>query len=420
MKRLSLCLVLYIGLSCWLQGENQQAREALTLDQCVAMALNQNPLYQSSQQFYRASLARVQQAKAFAQPSLDFDSDLQPRLFDFRGSGESYFGFSQDLDFPGKRGLRGNIASRESSELEMDTELLKLDLVFQVKEAFYGLLLAQEILKYTEQDLELARDYLQKAEIKFEAGDVARVEVLRARVEAAKAENSVRAASNGVRLAKARLNFLLARKKYESLEITGEFKRKSPDFTLDELQQKALVVRPEVRRVGYSLEKENLRKKLGYFSYLPDFSLGLSRHRLTGELTTWDFTISTAIPLFFWQPLKGEIAEAEANLEAFRKELEHVSNAIALEVEESYSYALMASRQIELFEKEILTQAEEAYNMFLFSFQEGEIGGIELIEARRTLIEARKSYADALNNFNIALAALAKSVGQDLEEIRHD
>jgi outer membrane protein TolC len=420
MKRLSLWLILCISMSGWLLCQTQAAREALTLDQCVAIALNQNPLLQSSQQFYQASLARIQQAKALAQPSLDLDSDLQPGFLNFKGSGESYFGLSQDLDFPGKRGLRGNIASRESSEFEMDTELLKLDLIFQVKEGFYGLLLAQEILKYAEQDLELSRDYLQKAEIKFEAGDVARVEVLRARVEAAKAENSVRVASNDVRLAKARLNFLLARKKYESLEIAGEFKRKSPEFELEELQQKALVVRPEIRRVGYSLEKESLRRKLGYFSYLPDFSLGLSRHRLTGELTTWDFTLSARIPLFFWQPLKGEIAEAEANLAAFRKELEHVSNAIALEVQESYSSALMAGRQIELFEKEILTQAEEAYNMFLFSFQEGEIGGIELIEARRTLIEARKSYADALNNFNIALAALAKSVGQDLEEIRHD
>ncbi len=416
MKRIFLCLFLCCNIASQLISQNPASGEALTLDQCIGVALNQNPLLQSSNQLYRASLARVRQAKALAQPSLDLDSDLQPRLFDFKGSGESYFGLSQDLDFPGKRSLRGNIASRESSELEMDTELLKLDLIFQVKEAFYGLLLVQEILKYAEQDLELSRDYLKKAEIKFEAGDVARVEVLRARVEAAKAENSVRAASNDVRLAKARLNFLLARKKYESLEIAGEFKRKSPEFVLEELQQKALIMRPEIRRVGYSLEKESLRKKLGYFSYLPDFSLGLSRHKLTGELTTWDFTLSARIPLFFLQPLKGEIAEAEANLMAFRKELEHVSNAIALEVEESYSKALMAGRQIELFEKEILAQAEEAYNMFLFSFQEGEIGGIELIEARRTLIEARKSYADALNNFNIALAALAKSVGQDLEE----
>ncbi len=73
---------------------------------------------------------------------------------------------------------------------------------------------------------------------------------------------------------------------------------------------------------------------------------------------------------------------------------------------------MTANNQIQLFEDDILTQAEEVYNMFLFSYQEGEIGAIELIEARRTLIEARKSYADAVFNYDVALAALEKSIGQ--------
>jgi outer membrane protein TolC len=60
MKRLSLWLILYTALTGWLLGKTQEAREALTLDQCVAIALNQNPLLQSSQHLYQASLARVQ------------------------------------------------------------------------------------------------------------------------------------------------------------------------------------------------------------------------------------------------------------------------------------------------------------------------------------------------------------------------
>jgi outer membrane protein TolC len=89
-------------------------------------------------------------------------------------------------------------------------------------------------------------------------------------------------------------------------------------------------------------------------------------------------------------------------------------------VEEAYTNASTASNQIRLFEEEILTQAEEVYNMFLFSFQEGEIGGIELIEARRTLIEARKAYADALYNYTVTIAALEKSIGQTLEGGKRD
>lgn len=396
------------------------AAELLTVDDCVSIALRQNPLLQSSDFLYQASLARVHQARAFSQPNLDFDSDLQPSFMNFKGSQESYLGVSQDFEFPGKRILRGMMAAREAGEFEMETEFLKLDITYQVVEAFYGLLLAQEILKYAEQDLELSRDYLQKAEIKFEAGDIARVEVLRARVEAARAENSIRAAETGVQLARAKLNFLLARNKNESLDIRGEFKKRMPAWSLDDLKEKAVTLRPEMKKIALALDREKLRERLGYLSYLPDFSLGLSRHRLHGMPTTWNVKLSLSFPLFFWQPQKGEIAEARATKEALAREREHMANAIALEVEDAYTSVLLSARQIELYEREILAQAEETYTMFLFSFQEGEIGGIDLIEARRTLIGARQACAEALFNFTIGLARLERAVGFQLAEEIHE
>jgi len=397
-----------------LQGQIQE-KNTLTLEQCILIALQQNPLILSSQQHYRASQARVSQAKAFPQPSINYDSDLQPGFFNFKDSGESYFGVSQAIEFPGKRNLRGKIASTESSEILQDIDLLKLDIVFQVKQAFIGLLLTQEQLKYLQQDLELSQDFMKKAELKFDAGDVAKVEVLRARVEASSAANEVRIKANEVRLAKAYLNFLLARKKYDPLEIKGQLKKQDISLDLPDLKKRAFSFRPELKRINYSLEKESLTKKQAYLSYLPDFEIGVSKHRVVGEGSWWDVTLSFPIPLFFWQPKKGEIAEAEAHINAIKKEAEHLQNIINLEVEESYMNALAASSQIKLFEEEILTQAEEVYNMFLFSYQEGEIGGIELIEARRTLIEARTSYADSLFNYGVALAALEKSIGNTLE-----
>jgi len=412
-KTTMICLAVFFLTGVLTAQEAQQ--NALTLEQSIAMALEQNPLILSSLNQYQASLARINQAKAWAQPWLDFDSDLQPKLFNFPGSGESYLGLSQTIEFPGKIGVRGKIASKESEEIFSDINLLKLDLTFQVKQAFYGLLLAQEKMKYAEQDLELAKDFFNKAEIKHATGAVAKVEVLRAHVEVFKVANAGRVAANEVRLAKAQMNFLLARKKYDPLEIKGELKGRPVSLDLEQLKQGALASRPEIKRIQFSREKEALRKKQAYLSYLPDFNLAVSRHRLVGEKTTWDFTLSLPIPLFFWQPKKGEIAEAEALMKSLQNEAEHLSNVISLEVEEAYMNALTASNQITLFEEQILTQAEEVYNMFLFSFQEGEIGGIELIEARRTLIEARKSYADALFIYDATLAALERSVGQSLE-----
>ncbi len=415
MKRriLPLLITVLLGMGClWSQTAEDKA---FTLEKCVSTALEQNPLILSSLQHYQASLARIHQAKAFAQPSLNYDSDLQPSFFNFKNAGETYLGLSQPFEFPGKQSVRGKIASKESDELLADIDLLKLDLTFQVKQAFYGLLLAQEKLTYAQRNQELAQDFLNKAELKHEAGDVAQVEVLRAKVEAATAANEVRAVANDVRLAKATLNYLLFRKKYAPIEIVGKLKQDPIKLDFDLLLQRALITRPEMRKIAFSLEREHLQKKSATMSYLPDLELGINRHRVEGEGSWWDVTLSMPIPLFFWQPKKGEIAEAEANINAIQKEADHIKNTINLEVEEAYMNAITAENQIQLYETEILSQAEEVYNMFLFSYQEGEIGSIELIAARRTLLESARSYADALFNYEAAVAALERSIGQTLE-----
>jgi len=392
----------------------------LTLEQCVEISLARNPLWLSAEEDYQASLARVRQAKEFPQPSIDYDSDLQPRLLDFRGSGESYFGVSQTIEFPGRRSLRGKIAASESREVLADKDLLRLDVVFQVKEAFYAILLAEERCKYAAQDLDLARDFLEKAQAKYEAGDVAKLEVARAAVEASKAATALKLAENDVLLAKARLNYLLGRAKLDPLEIQGGLARAPVPIDRAALVERALRSRPEIARVQASLQKESRRKSDAALSYLPDFDLSASRHRLAGEATTWDFTLSFPIPLFFWQPARGRMAEARANARSLERRSEDLANRIALEVAEACFNARTAADRIALFEKEILAPAEDVYDLVLFSFQEGETSGIELIEARRSLLEARRAYADALYDHSLTIAELERTVGGPLEGVPHE
>ncbi|MBM3294185.1 MAG: TolC family protein [Candidatus Aminicenantes bacterium] len=398
---------------------SQGVKPALRLEECLAEALAAHPLLRAAAHDVSAAEARVRQAKALAQPSFDLDVDLQPRFLDFRGSGESYVGLSQTFDFPGKRGLRGGVAAREADALRADLDLLKLEIRFQVRESFFRLLFAREILRSAEQDRELARDFLHRAEVKFEAGDIAEMEVVRARVEAAKTANAVRVAENDLRLARARLNVALSRPPGEALEIEGVFAKAEPKEPAADFTARALDARPELRRLRFEIEREKLRERLGFLSYLPDFTVGLSKHRIAGEPKTWDFTLSVPVPLFFWQPKSGEIAEARAARQSLEERFQALGRAIALEVAESRAEAQNAAAQIVLFEREILPQAEDAYGKFLFSYQQGEIGGIELIEARRTLLEVRRSYGEVLYIFNVALAALEKAVGSPLEREGH-
>ena len=400
---------------CFFPGNTVMAQdEPLTLEQCVSIALRDNPVIKSSQDQYQAALARVNQAKAFSQPSLSYDSDLQPDPFNFRNSGEFYAGVSKSVLFPGKRKVNTDIATKASDEVRMDAELLKLNLNYRVKMAFYRLILNQEHLKFARQNKNLAQDFLDKTKVKFDAGDAAQVEILRAQVEVAKSTSEIEMASNELMATKAGLNFLLGREKNSKLVITGELYHAFVLLNLEDLKNKALSNRPEISKVRILLEKEILAKKQAQLSYLPDFDMGLFRHTIVGEAKTWDVTVALPIPLFFTQPLKGEIAEAQSNYNSLESELKNLQNSIRLEVENAFQLALTAQNLINLFDKDMLQQSEQVYQMLLFSYEEGEISGIELIDARKTLIDTKKSYGDALFNYDVALASIEKSTGQSL------
>jgi cobalt-zinc-cadmium efflux system outer membrane protein len=144
----------------------------------------------------------------------------------------------------------------------------------------------------------------------------------------------------------------------------------------------------------------------------PDLDFNASAHWLDNESTTWSLTVEVPLPFLFKQRQNAEIAEARANISALLREADHVRNTIRVEVEEACANAQKTSDEIKLYRDRIMPQAQEVYDMFLFSYQEGEIGGIELIEARRTLNESRKSYARALYEYNLALTALEKAIGR--------
>jgi cobalt-zinc-cadmium efflux system outer membrane protein len=401
-----------LGLATLLAEAQPPPAPALSLDDCLRLAMAEHPLLKASGHRLEAAQARVEQARALSQPTLTFDSDLQPRPFNFSGSGESYVGITQAFEFPGRRRTRSDIALREQDAVRTDVDEVRIALTFNVRRAFYGLLHAEERLRHVQQDRESAAEFLKTAETRLAAGDVARVEVVRARVEAAQNATQVQAATAAVRLARAALNVQLGRPQGEVIAVSGDLKVPPLTQSVEDVRLAALASRPEIRRLGFALEAEALRKTQAGQSRWPGFELGFSHHRIDGAAGTWDVSLSVPIPLFYNQAAKGPMAEAQANLLALQRELDHERHAIELEVETAYVEAQVAREQSWLYEDQILTEAEEAYRMLQFSFQQGEIGGLELIASRRTLVTARLGYADALYNHALAVAAVDMAAGR--------
>ena len=405
-------IVTSLVLGASLAGPPAPSDQPLTLERCLELAHQQSPLLRASRARHEASLAHVQTVKALPYPELSYDSDLQPKPFQFGREGESYLGVTQLLEFPGKRARRGRIAAHQADAALSDVARVRLQLDFEVKAAFAGLLLAREKLQLAREDQALALEFLEKTEQKYQAGDVAEVERLRAQVEASKADNVEKAAANEEKLARAELAFQIAWPPDSALEVKGRLGRPPVPTDAETLERTALERRPEIRQLELAQACERLAERQARLEALPDLEVGAARHRVAGEATTWDVTLSVPVPLFFWQPHRGPIAESMASRRALEHEAEGMRQAIRLEVQKAYTNAQSARDRTRLYEDQILAQAREVYDMFLFSYQQGAIGGIELIEARRTLIEARAGYAEALHQHDLAIAALESAVGE--------
>ncbi|MDI6699578.1 MAG: TolC family protein [Candidatus Saccharicenans sp.] len=393
------------------QSDLVSSEKVLGLEECLEIALSSNPLILAGVDQYQAARARINIARSWPQPEFLLDYPLQPSIFAPRRSEEKFFWLYQTVEFPGRRFLRTRMASLEASENYQDLESLKLSIAYQVKEAFFNLLLAEEQLKYAQDNLQLNREFTEMVEAKHSAGEVSRAEVLRAQVELSRAESLVKRYELERDILAARLNLLLGRDKNEPIAVTGNLRQPLLEMSLEQVREEALKSRPEIKKAEYSLAKMMNLKRQSYLGYLPDFNLGLARHQVEG-IRYWDFSLSFSLPLFFWQKKRGEIAEAEALISAGQKEIKYWQNLVYLEVEEAYRQVIFSEKQVKLFEENILDKSEEVYQLLLFSYKEGQIGGLDLIEARRTWLESRITHAEYLCQHTISLAALAKAIGR--------
>jgi len=409
--RYLLTILIFIGVQL-LCSPLPGAEEEWTLTRCLETALRQSPRLQAAISAFQAAQARVQQAVALPQPELTLDYDLQPRPFTFRESAESYIGVNQVIPWPGKIILNGRIARREAREVNVDLDAVHLELFSEVKEAFFQMLLAVNNEKLAQENVGLARDFFSRAQTKFESGDAAKIEMLKAKVEMARAENDLSLAANDMCRVRVQLNSLLNRATDAPLLLRGELKPPPLKISRADCLAQALVRRPDIVRARIAEKRLSLQLNLAKLAFMPDFQLGVSRHRISGENSTWDVGISVQIPLWFWQPLKGEIAETRANLERGRAEREEIERAVARDVEQAWQTVATLDRHIQFFEEQVLQEAEEVYRKTMFSYQEGEIGYMELIDARRIMVDIKREYAEALFRGQSSRIDLEKSLGR--------
>ncbi len=387
------------------------AQEPLTLQDALARASAQNPELKAAESRIKAASARETQAAAWPNPNLTLGLDEAPFAAPLSGSLSA--GISQPLLFGGPRAARIDAAKLDHELAELDRNVLRLDLATRVKQAYARMLYAQESLRNAQLGAEASETLLEAIRKRFEAGQVARGEVLRAEVERDRAKRVLSGAEGKLRQERGRLNVLMGRTAQGAIAIQTLPIPSDADLPpLASLVTRSLESRAELHQAELAIRREAVLRRVAQSGMWTGTEVSVVASTYGGQP---GFSTALTVPIPFYRQ-QGEVQEAEANRQRAEAEREALRHRITLEVEEAYQEAVSAAKEAELFRKSYLPQAERLSNNAQRRFTAGESSGLEVIEARNALRETRGEYHEAVLAYRLAVARLERVSGLEFPQ----
>jgi cobalt-zinc-cadmium efflux system outer membrane protein len=294
---------------------------------------------------------------------------------------------SQLFERGDKRELRIASAKNAVNASKFDVKDAERQLLLALNSAYYDLLLAQEIENIQISNVSLYEKTFQAAELRLKAGDIASSDVSRIRVDLLKTMNDLRQAQANLQKAQNNLAYLIGREA-DASSIHAEdhwpdFNLIAKNSTLENIKQRPDVLAAEART---KQAEENTR--LANALKIRDVNIGLQYQHFPGQMPgSLEDTIgaSISIPLFTNYEYQGEIARAQADLDAAKEAKEQTALQALTEIQRANADLQASTEKLQRFDEQILIEAKKAADSAEFAYNHGATGITDLLDSRRVL-----------------------------------
>jgi outer membrane protein, heavy metal efflux system len=314
----------------------------------------------------------------------------------------------QPLEWPSMRTARKQAAEAGLATANAGLQEARLHLIVQVKVAFSDLLLAQQDAALARQNLETVEGVTRIVKARVKSGEAPQFESIKAEVEVLKARQELARADNAVRINRVALDTLTGGALGLSYTVEGEFLGIPQDLQVDALMSRMMDRHPTIQRLLQSVQQSDWKVEFERQSRLPSVTVNGSYWREIGREAVQG---GLSIPIPTWYRRQGEIASALGTKRREEAELLRARNELARAVYQHYLDARTTAEMIDVFNKGLLKQAQEALRLAQFSFQQGASSLLEVFDAQRVQRQIQKDYVQARYELSVSLARLERAVG---------
>ncbi|MCM8796402.1 MAG: TolC family protein [Candidatus Omnitrophica bacterium] len=303
---------------------------------------------------------------------------------------------------------------------EETLRLRKLNVAFETKRLYYGLLLAYENERIASSLLRQAQSHYEDVKHKFSQGIASRFDLLQSKVQVSKIKPEVVKANNAVESITADFKKLLSLKMQDSVEIKDKLIFFPIQVDEERFLKDAYMHRPEMNLKLLGIDMNKLQIQTAGASGLPQINASLnygyrsnnlgnmfnSRHNL------WSAGVSVSIPIFDAFSAMAKVEEAKARYVQSCLEKDNLGEQIAVEIKKGCLDLHQALSIIEA-SKDDIEEAKEALRIAQVRFYSGEGTNLDVLDSQVTLSQIEKNYSEAVYDYIMAKAFLEKSIGKE-------
>jgi len=428
MIRSNMLVFLAVFLCCFgsANAADQPSNKDVTLDECISIALSQNPRIVTATQRAIEARDKVAARRGVKLPQIEFRTDalkydwLPPNKEKILGGGTtdvySALNLSLLLFSSGRAEANIDAATARFYASQQDLRRTRQEVAFEVIRSYYNVLRLQAVLSAREEAVKQMEHYFTVAKEKQDIGKAPRLDVLRAEVQLADVTQAKLLASNQLEIA--RLELLNAMGIQDQGVRVNPVKDDTPApyYTkADEFLQEALKKNPEYLRTQYLTKAAEHDVTAARAEFGPNLAL-LASYNAEGSdipnIGNWFAGFSLSIPIYTGGIAKARVGEARAVLEQEKSTTDLINQRMTLAVRSAVLSTQDAANRLAAATKSV-AQAQEALNIAQEKYAVGLGSATEVIDTQVALAQARTNYAQALYDGKVAIAALNLAIGRD-------
>jgi cobalt-zinc-cadmium efflux system outer membrane protein len=312
-----------------------------------------------------------------------------------------------------KRELRLESA-KKGTAIAISTQAdLERSLLFGLRSAFVSTLQAKAVLQLAKDNLAYYDHVLDISRIRFNAGDIAQIDLDRLELQRVQYESDVEAADVNLRTAKITLLTLLNdRTPIDKYDVSGTFDFAEIQKSQDEFRKIALENRPDLKAAIQAVDKAQTDHNLAVSNGSTDPTFGVDAGR-NPPLDQY-VGINVSIPLRVFDRNQGEKLRTQLDI-ARNERLRDASEAqVFSDVDSGYATLDSTVKLLTPYKAKYLQQSVRVRDTIFFSYRNGGASLLDFLTAESEYRAVQVAYVNLVGSYLTAAAQLNMAVGREV------